>query len=306
MERVIVTGGAGFIGSHIVEELLRNQFHVIVIDDFSTGRKGNIENLSIDLHHYDITDPGIIDLIVSLCPNYIIHQAAQVSVAQSIQDPLFDENVNIKGSLHMIQAAAKANVKKFVFASSAAVYGNPMVLPISTHHPTLPESPYGLTKLTVESYLKMTEKLYHLPFSILRYSNVYGPKQDAKGEGGVISIFFDRLINNETPIIFGDGEQTRDFIFVKDVAVANVKALMVKDNIQVNVSSGVGTSINQLFQLVKEVAGSDIEAIYQMERPGDIRYSILSNLDTKSKLDWEPSYELYLGLQETLRYSARV
>jgi UDP-glucose 4-epimerase len=305
MRKVIVTGGAGFIGSHIVEELLQNDFEVTVIDNFSTGRRENIEKLPINLYQYDITKHSVIDLIVSLRPDYIIHQAAQVSVSKSVNNPLFDENVNIKGSLHIIDAAIKCDVKKIVFASSAAVYGNPFELPVRIGHPTNPESPYGISKLTVEQYLKMSNKLYQLPYSILRYSNVYGPRQDAKGEGGVVSIFSDRLTENVSPFIYGDGEQTRDFIYVKDVAKANVKALMAEKNICVNVSSGKSISINELFKTMKEAARSDVTAIYKTGRAGDIRHSILSNDETKLLLNWEPLFELYHGLEETISYSSR-
>ncbi len=302
MNRVLVTGGAGFIGSHIVEELLQQNFEVIVIDNFSTGNRMNIEKLPIKLFYHDITKESIIDFIVSLQPDYIIHQAAQVSVSESVQNPLFDENVNIKGSLHVIDAAIKCSVKKIVFASSAAVYGNPVTLPVQINHSTNPESPYGISKLTVEQYLQMSNKLYKLPYSILRYSNVYGPRQDAKGEGGVVAIFSDRLTKHMSPVIYGDGEQTRDFIYVKDVAKANVKALFVKDNICVNVSSCQSVSINELFQMMRDAAKSDVIAIHQEDRPGDIRHSILSNKETKELLNWEPLINLSHGLNETIQY----
>ncbi|MBV7506564.1 NAD-dependent epimerase/dehydratase family protein [Bacillus sp. sid0103] len=305
MNKVIVTGGAGFIGSHIVEELLLRDFNVTVIDNFSTGRQENIEHLPIEIYNHDITDPSVIDLIVSLCPDYIIHQAAQVSVAESVKDFLMDEKINIRGSLHMINAAIKAKVKRFVFASSAAVYGNPVTLPVTIEHLTNPESPYGLTKLSVENYLKMSSKLYQLPYSILRYSNVYGPRQDAKGEGGVVAIFSSQLTENSTPVIYGDGEQTRDFIYVKDVAAANVKALHANENISVHVSSGSFISINELFETMKKAAGSDLSPIYKQDRPGDIRHSILANEETKTLLSWEPSTNLFEGLQETLQFAMK-
>ena len=302
MSKVIVTGGAGFIGSHIVEELLQNNFNVTVIDNFSTGRKENIEHLPIEVYNHDITDPSVIELIVSLSPDYIIHQAAQVSVAASVKDFLFDEKVNIRGSLHIIKAAIKSKVKRVVFASSAAVYGNPVSLPITLDHPTQPESPYGLAKLSIENYLKISSNLYQLPYTILRYSNVYGPRQDAKGEGGVVAIFSNQLTENRAPVIYGDGEQTRDFIYVKDVAAANVKALNAKENITVHVSSESFISINDLFETMKVSAGSNLRPIHKQERPGDIRDSILANEETKNLLNWEPSIKLSEGIQETLQF----
>lgn len=306
MNRVVVTGGAGFIGSHIVEELLSSGYEVMILDNFSTGHHVNIAHLPVRVFECDITDPSVIDLIVSLKPDYIIHQAAQVSVAESVHNILHDENVNVKGSLHVIKAAVKASVQKIVFASSAAVYGNPVRLPVTVQHPTQPESPYGLTKLTVEHYLEMANKFYQLPYSILRYSNVYGPRQDAKGEGGVVSIFSEQVKEKTTPTIFGDGEQTRDFIYVKDVAKANVKALKIKENICVNISSNTMLTINELWKKMKDSAGVELGVHYQEARAGDIRHSILCNLETESILNWKPVTKLETGLRETLSYSGAV
>ncbi|MTT31855.1 NAD-dependent epimerase/dehydratase family protein [Terrilactibacillus sp. BCM23-1] len=300
MDRVIVTGGAGFIGSHIVEALLRENYKVMVIDNFSTGHRRHLEHLPIDVYTFDITNPDVMDLIISLHPDYIIHEAAQISVANSVKDILNDENVNVKGSLHVIKAAIKANVKKVVFASSAAVYGNPITLPVSVDHPTRPESPYGLTKLTVEHYLKMAYKFYGLSYGILRYSNVYGPRQDAKGEGGVVAIFSECMRKETAPTIFGDGKQTRDFIFVRDVASANIKALKVDKNISVNISSGGSITINQLFETMKKAANSHLSVHYADARQGDIRDSLLSNDETKRLLGWAPCVDLFQGLRETI------
>ena len=306
MSKVLVTGGAGFIGSHIVEELLKEGHEVAIIDNFSTGKERNIKGLPIQIYNYDITDPSIIPLIVEISPNYIIHQAAQVSVAESVQDILHDENVNIKGSLHIIKAAITASVSKVLFASSAAVYGNPQNLPITTEHLTSPESPYGLTKLTVEKYLKMANQLYGLSYGILRYSNVYGPRQDAKGEGGVISIFADRINENKAPVIYGNGEQTRDFIFVKDVARANIQALKQSDNLCVNISSNNSISINQLWEQMVSIASVSLQPYYETKRSGDIMHSLLSNRETIKTLDWQPKTILEKGLRETLFYSGKV
>ncbi|MCM3585254.1 NAD-dependent epimerase/dehydratase family protein [Mesobacillus maritimus] len=306
MKRVLVTGGAGFIGSHIVDELVKQNFHVVVLDNLSTGKVENVRHRHIEVHQWDITDPNVVEMITSLCPDYIIHQAAQVSVAESVKNPVHDEHINIKGSLHVIEAAVKARVKKLVFASSAAVYGNPLSLPISIHHPTRPTSPYGLTKLTVENYLKLNSQLNQLPYSILRYSNVYGPRQDANGEGGVVAIFTDKLINQVAPVIFGDGEQTRDFVYVKDVAKANVKAMLAEQNLCVNISSGTSITINQLFEAMRKVAHSHVQVIYRPERLGDIRDSLLNNDEAKTEINWEPVYDLHEGLQETFHHAAKV
>lgn len=301
MEKVLVTGGAGFIGSHVVEALLRQGYAVAVMDNFSTGHRENIADLPVDLYICDVADPAVINVIQAIQPNYIVHLAAQISVSQSVADPLFDERTNVTGSLNVMNGARLANVKKIVFASSAAVYGNPLEIPVTTKHPTNPESPYGLTKLTVEHYLQMFEKFYQLPYSILRFSNVYGPRQDADGEGGVVSIFADRIQKGTPPMIYGDGDQTRDFIFVKDIASAVVAALSVEESLRVNISSQTAISIKDLFQVMKEVSGSDLDVYYGPKRNGDIRHSVLSNQRAKELLKWEPQVTLADGLRMTLR-----
>lgn len=300
MKKVLVTGGAGFIGSHVVEELLRKKYKVAVIDNFSSGHLENIAGLPLDLYICDVTDPSVINLIQSIKPDFIIHLAAQISVAKSVADPLADERINVKGSLNVIQAAQQAGTEKVVFASSAAVYGDPKDLPVTPDHAANPESPYGLAKSTVEHYLKLFHKFYHLSYSILRFSNVYGPRQDAAGEGGVVSIFADRIRKNTPPMIFGDGEQTRDFIFVRDVASAAVQSLKTEQSLCVNVSSGSAISINQLFGLMKEVSGSEMEPFHGPERAGDIRDSVLSNDAAKTLLEWQPETSLDQGLDETI------
>lgn len=300
MDKVLVTGGAGFIGSHVVEELIRRDYEVSVIDNFSSGHHENIAGLPVKLYICDVADPAVINLIQSLKPDFIIHLAAQVSVARSVKDPLLDARTNVVGSLNVINAANSAGVKKVVFSSSAAVYGNPKSLPVLTSHPAEPESPYGLTKLTVENYLKMFDKFHHLSYGILRFSNVYGPRQDAEGEGGVVSIFADRIRKGTPPMIYGDGKQTRDFVFVKDVAAAAVSALRVENSFCANVSSATSVSIIRLFEIMKAVSHSDIEVLYGPERQGDIRDSTLSNEETKSILNWVPCFDLVSGLRETL------
>ncbi|CAM3248395.1 NAD-dependent epimerase/dehydratase family protein [Sporolactobacillus spathodeae] len=300
MEKVIVTGGAGFIGSHTVEQLLREGYQVAVIDNFTTGHQENIADLPVDVYVCDIADSAVIELIKSIKPDYIIHLAAQVSVAQSVEDPLFDQRINIQGSLNVMNGARFAGARKIVFASSAAVYGNPSELPVTTRHPTRPESPYGLAKLTVEHYLQLFQSFYQLPYAILRFSNVYGPRQDAAGEGGVISIFCERLHKGTPPMIYGDGEQTRDFIYVQDVARALAAALKLEENLCVNVSNGSSVTINQLFQQLRAVAHSDCSVYYGPARPGDIRHSMLANDETKRLLGWKPLVSLEKGLRETL------
>ncbi|MFN2744467.1 NAD-dependent epimerase/dehydratase family protein [Bacillus sp. z60-18] len=302
MEKVLVTGGCGFIGSHIAEQLLKENYQVSILDNLSTGHRSNIEGLPIDFYHEDITNPEVIEVIKSINPDYIIHLAAQVSVGESVKDFLNDENINIRGSLHVIKAASECGARKIIFASSAAVYGNPDYLPVDTRHNTNPGSPYGLTKLTVENYLKLAYDLYGIEYCVLRYSNVYGPRQDAKGEGGVVSIFSDLLTSGTAPVIFGDGEQSRDFIYVGDVASANVKALKAQSNVCLNVSNGFSITVNELFAEMKKATKSTLSPIYQDERPGDIRHSTLSNEETKQILNWEPKMPLSEGLEKTISF----
>lgn len=299
--KVLVTGGCGFIGSHIVDKLIEDQHEVMVVDDLSTGSRQNL-NSNATLIDCSINDDRFEQAVSQFRPEAIIHQAAQVSVPRSIENPFRDEEINIKGSLYVIEAARKYGVNKVVFASSAAVYGNPEFLPVDISHPAHPLSPYGVSKYSVEKYLEMANKLYGLNYTILRYANVYGPRQDALGEGGVIAIFANALSRGEAPSIFGDGEQTRDFVYVKDVAEANVKALTSGDNRTLNVASNDKISINELFFLMNEISGNTLTPAYKEERSGDIRESVLSNKETISALKWEPVVSLPNGLESTLAF----
>ena len=299
MTKVLVTGGAGFIGSHIVEKLVDDNYEVVIVDNLGTGLKNNI-NISAKFYECDITSDKIYHIVEESKPNYIIHQAAQVSVARSIEEIQKDAEINILGSIKLIDAAIKNNVKKIVFASSAAVYGNPVHVPVNTKHPINPLSPYGLSKYTIEKYLRLTKEIYGLDFAILRYSNVYGPRQSSNGEGGVVSIFFNNIINNLPIEIHGDGNQTRDFIYVKDVANANVLALKNGSGKTLNISTGIGVSINELYEEIRTITNKSSKVNYTKKRTGDIDHSILDNSLTKYVLDWKPNYSLKNGLEEYL------
>ncbi|NEU30310.1 NAD-dependent epimerase/dehydratase family protein [bacterium LRH843] len=278
MERVLVTGGCGFIGSHIVDQLIEQNYEVAVVDNLSTGKIDNIPHEKVTFYECDIVSDFLQKVVEDFKPTYIIHQAAQASVPVSINDILLDTDINIRGSVNIIDAARKNNVKKIVFASTAAVYGEPQYLPIDEEHPINPQSPYGLSKYTIEQYLKMAHHLYGLDYTILRYSNVYGPRQDANGEGGVVAIFADKLNRGETPVIYGDGEQTRDFIYVGDIARMNVLSLSSERFRLYNVSTSTETSVNQLFKNLIQIGGFETNcAIYKESRQGDIKNSVLSN-----------------------------
>lgn len=303
MTKVLVTGGAGFIGSHIVEDLLENNYEVAVIDNLSSGKLENIDLGRVKYYEGDIVNEEFVNkAIEEFGPQYIIHQAAQVSVVESVKNMVHDEQVNIKGSLNIINAARLYQVEKMVFASSAAVYGNPQYLPVDTAHNTAPMSPYGLSKLTVEKYLQIAKELYGLDYTILRYGNVYGPRQDAKGEGGVIAIFMDKVINDESVTIFGNGEQTRDFVYVKDVARANVLAMESKKGSKMlNIASGQAISILELCKVIQEVTNKELVIYHKDKRNGDIEHSALSNQETSEVLNWNPKVELYEGISSILK-----
>ncbi|MGG0238289.1 NAD-dependent epimerase/dehydratase family protein [Bacillus rhizoplanae] len=299
--KVLVTGGAGFIGSHIVECLLENNIETVVIDNLATGHKHHIPS-GVAFHHFDIRDPDIDKIFKIEKPDFVIHQAAQVSVQESVKQPLYDCSENIMGTVNILQSCIKYNVKKFIHASTAAVYGNPKYLPIDENHDLNPVSFYGLSKLTSEAYIQLFAKLSGLKYTILRYSNVYGARQDTNGEAGVISIFIDRLLKNDSPIIYGDGNQKRDFIFVKDVANANFLALSNADNQICNISSNQQTSVNELLDIICNLMKIENKRIYKEKRPGDIVHSYLLNNKASKYLNWKPKFSLFQGLEETISF----
>ncbi|MBM7853704.1 UDP-glucose 4-epimerase [Desulfohalotomaculum tongense] len=299
--KVLVTGGAGFIGSHIVDELVCKGYEAVIVDNLSTGKKENI-NPKAKFYEQNIVDSSLIRVFTKEKPDYVIHQAAQVDVQASIKDPIFDAKVNILGFLNVLECCVKSNVKKIVCASSAAVYGKPKYLPIDENHPLNPESGYGLTKSVMSRYLGIYHQLYGLNYTVLRYSNVYGPRQDAGGEGGVVAIFINKLLSNKDLFIFGNGEQTRDFIFVKDAAHANIMALEKGDNAVLNISSKTQISIQGLFERIKYLTKKEKEPIYTESRKGDILHSCLDNTNAKKILHWEPVWSLDDGLRDTINY----
>lgn len=300
---VLVTGGAGFIGSHIVDLLVDKGCTVSVADDLSTGRIENI-NSGAKFYNIDVRDPGLQDVVARERPAAVVHLAAQVDVQRSLHDTRADAEINIIGAINLLDACVGCGVGKVVFASSAAVYGSPVYLPVDEKHPVAPQSPYGLSKYTVEHYLRLYREMHGVNYTVLRFANVYGPRQDATGEGGVVAIFIDRLAKGVKPVIFGDGEQTRDFIYVKDVAGACAAALRRGDGGTYNVSTGKGLSVNHLYQALQAVTGSTLEAVYQPSRPGDIAHSVLVNAKACVSLDWRPRYILAEGLRETVTFGA--
>lgn len=318
-EKILVTGGAGFIGSHIVDLFFENNYDIVVIDDLSSGRK---ENLHSEIKFYKVNITNARDLAKVFekeKPDYTIHEAAQISVSLSVRDPLFDAQTNIIGSLNLLQNCVKYRVKGVVFASSGGtVYGEPKEFPVNENHPLIPLSPYGISKVTVEHYLNFYKKNYQLDYVALRYGNVYGPRQDPFGEAGVIAIFIQKMLKGERPTINGDGEYIRDYVYVKDVAYATLLALQnIKKRSQAQISAEFkikpkqsldglnlgteqGTSVNELFTLLKEYIKFSHSANYGPERAGDLRKNILSCQKIQNTFQWKPQTELWLGLKETI------
>lgn len=293
---VLVTGGAGFIGSHIVDELVKKNIKTIVIDN-STIKEIQI-NKKVKYYNADIVKANISRIFDKERPEIVIHQAAQISNLESLNNPLYDAEVNIIGTVNLLECCRQYNIKKIIYASSAAVYGEPEYLPIDEEHNTKPISCYGISKLVPEHYIRVYNQLYGIKYTILRYANVYGPRQDTEGEGGVISIFIDKMLKGERPIIFGTGEQTRDFICVKDIAAANIAALDKGDNCILNISTGVNTSINELVKILNNILGKNLKPVYKPKREGDIEHSYLDNALAVKVLGWKPRVSLEEGLRE--------
>ncbi len=303
-ENVLVTGGAGFIGSHVVEKLIESKkYNVIVIDNLSSGKLENIKNLDIKFIKCDICDNDALEQVFSQEKiDYIIHKAAQVSVSYSMKDSEFDARQNIIGTINLLDKSRKYDIKKFIFASSAAVYGIPEYLPLDEKHKTSPISFYGLSKQSAEEYIKMYNKTYGLNYIIFRYANVYGERQDANGEAGVISIFSDKIQNGEKLAIHGDGEQTRDFIYVKDIAAANLRAVEADCiNEVINIGTGESTSINDLYSIFCDIFEKKIEYALGETRDGDIKHSYLKVSKAKELLKWNSVYKIESGLKKYIQ-----
>ncbi|MEE8168520.1 MAG: SDR family oxidoreductase [Candidatus Hydrothermarchaeales archaeon] len=297
--KVLVTGGAGFIGSHVADLLLAREYDVVIVDNLSTGK---LENVSKEATFYkvDITSEEIKELVRKEGIEYVVHHAAQAQVRRSLEDPVFDAKVNILGSLNLLECCRDA--KKFIYASSGgAVYGEPQYLPVDEEHPVNPLSPYGASKYAVEKYLQIYSDVYGLGYVSLRYGNVYGPRQDPFGEAGVIAIFGGKMLRSEQPTIFGDGEQTRDFVYVEDIARANLLSMEEGNGIY-NIGTGKETSVNQIFETMRQILGVKMEADFGSPIPGEVRRISLDASRAKAELGWKAQVSIEKGLEKTLRY----
>lgn len=303
--KVLVTGGAGFIGSHIVHLLVKEGHQVVVLDDLSTGLVDHIHPHAAFVR-MDVRSSAVTDLCRREMFDAVIHQAAQTLVPKSLENPHFDADVNIMGSLAILEACRLTGIGRIVFASSAAVYGDTECIPIDETVAVRPFSFYGLSKLTVEKYLALYYELYGLKYTALRYSNVYGERQGDGGEGGVVSIFTRLLRTGSSLTVFGNGEQTRDFIYAGDVAAANVAALSADAPSGVyNISTQSETSVNQLIMHLAHVSGCEPQVVYQPVREGDIYRSSLANGKAVGALGWQPRMPLADGLARTYQSLTR-
>jgi len=301
--KVLITGGAGFIASHLTDELIQQGHEVAVLDNLSTGKREFL-NPNALFYYKDITDPSIEHVFSEFNPQIIYHHAAQIDVQHSLRDPVHDANVNILGTIAILEQSRKYGVQKIIYASSAAVYGPPDALPVDESHPVRPLSYYGISKHTPEHYIQAYANLYGLDYTILRYANAYGIRQDPKGEGGVISIFLDKLLNGQTTVIYGDGEQTRDFVYVKDIVAANIAAMTRGSRGLFNISRNKQTSVNELLSIMNEILGINAIPRYAPERPADIVHSRLNNEAAIRELQWKPEFSVRQGLLETCKYYA--
>jgi len=300
--KILVTGGAGFIGSHVVDKYLEHNHQVIVVDDLSTGRLSNLNPLA-KFYKLNISDPEIRRVFIDENPEIINHHAAQIDVRRSVADPKFDAEVNILGSLHLLELAREFVVKKFIHISSGgAIYGEPVYLPCDESHPVQPLSPYGASKYSFELYLYIYKTIYNLEYTILRYANVYGPRQDPLGEAGVVAIFTGQMLNNQPVTINGNGEQLRDFIYVGDVAEANLAALHLGNGSAYNLGVGEGTSITRIFNELSRITNYPHEAKYGPPKAGEAYKIFLDTTKARDELNWEPKVDLKTGLENTVQY----
>jgi UDP-glucose 4-epimerase len=300
--KIVVTGGAGFVGSHVVDVYVAAGHEVIVVDNLSMGKREQV-NPSARLVPMDVNDPALVELFQAERPDVVNHHAANPSVSLSVRRPAFDATQNVLGTIGVLEAARQAGVGKVIYISSGgAMYGNPEYLPVDEGHPCNPVSPYALSKHTGERYVRLYGAEHGLPWTCLRYANVYGPRQDPYGEAGVISIFCHDLVDGIAPEIHWDGEQTRDFVYVGDCARANLLALEGGNEQAYNVGTAIGTSINTLFATLMEVAGYELEPRHSPRRPGDARHSYLNCDKIERELSWVAQVDLRHGLARTWQH----
>ena len=299
--KILVTGGAGFIGSHVVDALVKRGDEVVIIDNFSTGFEKNL-NPAAKLYRLSICDTAIDKIFEREKPQIVIHLAAQTSVTRSITDPTFDADVNILGSLNVISNCVRTGVHRIVYASSSALYGTPEYLPVDEKHPVKSLSPYGISKHTVEHYLFQNQTLNGLSFIVLRYANVYGPRQNPRGEGGVVAIFAGKMLSSEQPTIYGLGDKSRDYVYVADVVRANIIAAGSDETGIFNIGTGEETTDKKVFELISRACNYDGVPFYAAERAGEIKKIYLDNNRAVKILKWNPLIHVKEGVPTTVAY----
>ena len=303
MAKILVTGGAGFIGSHVVDLFIDQGFEVVIVDDLSTGRASNL-NPAAKFYQVDIRSPKLREVFEAEKPDYVSHHAAQMDVRRSVVQPLFDADINILGSINVLETAKDFNVKRLVYISTGgAVYGEPESLPCDESHPINPICQYGASKHTVEHYLYMYHVNYGLKYTVLRYPNVFGPRQDPHGEAGVVAIFTGKMLANEAVTINGDGDQTRDFVYVGDCAKANPLAVTIDHEPGIyNLGWGRPTSINEICSVLVNITGYNLPIEHGPAKVGETRLIYLDASKIKKDLGWEPIITLEQGLEKTVDY----
>jgi len=300
--KILVTGGAGFIGSHVVDTYVRQNHDVLVVDDLSNGKRENL-NPKARLYTLDIRDDKLEEVFAAEKPDVVNHHAARANLRESMVKPMLFADVNVLGSLHLLELSRKHGVKRFInISTGGAVYGDPEYLPADEKHPVSPLDPYGASKAAFEHYLPLYRTNYGLEFVVLRYANVYGPRQDPYGEAGVVAIFANEMLQREQPVINGSGEQERDFVYVSDVAQANLLALSKGDGGFYNIGTGVGTSINAIFSRLKTATNYSASDVHGPPKAGEV-FKIYLNADkARRELGWVPSIPLDEGLRRTVEY----
>jgi UDP-glucose 4-epimerase len=300
--KILVSGGAGFIGSHVVDAYLAAGHTVAVIDNLSSGKRENL-NTGATFYKEDIRSEQISDIFEKESFDVINHLAAQIDLRNSVEDPLYDAQVNILGSLNLFQHAVRFDIKKIIFSSTGgAIYGEQDVFPADEEHPIRPLSPYGVAKLTVEKYLYFYQQTYGLCTINLRYANVYGPRQDPHGEAGVVAIFTQRLLSGRECLIHGDGKQTRDYVYVGDVVAANLLALEQGTSDTFNIGTGIETDVNEIFGHLNTFTGAGVEPVHGPAKLGEQRRSVIDPGKAKRILGWEPKVPMEEGMKETVRF----
>ncbi|MCP3676485.1 MAG: NAD-dependent epimerase/dehydratase family protein [Deltaproteobacteria bacterium] len=300
--KIVVTGGAGFIASHVVDSYIAAGHQVVIIDNLSTGREENI-NPAAAFYRMDIRDEGVGDIFTKEKVEVVNHHAAQMDVRKSVEDPRFDADVNIGGTINLLEQCKQHGVKRFVFASTGgAIYGEQDIFPADEGHPERPLSPYGISKLACEKYLFYYKEVHGLEYVVLRYANVYGPRQNPHGEAGVVAIFTERMVAGEEPLINGDGGQTRDYVYVGDVVEANGLALTTRENGTFNIGTSLETDVNTLFRRLVTLTEARCSEKHGPAMEGEQRRSVIDWRRAEATLGWSPKVPLEQGLAATVRY----